>query len=171
MNYYAVQVKTRSEEKYISLFRATYHHNILIFFPKREIIERHKDVSVKRTLGIFPGYIFIKIEDTEGINKYKWALRKTEGFLRFLRSNRDITPLTGKDLEIALHFIKIGPVAGISKVYFNDEDRIVVCNGALKGLEGNIVKVDKRKGRAKIKLDLYNEAFLVDLAFEIISPA
>jgi transcriptional antiterminator NusG len=36
------------------------------------------------------------------------------------------------------------------------------------GLEGKIVKVDKRKGRAKIKLDLYNDSFAIDLAFEVI---
>jgi transcription termination/antitermination protein NusG len=43
-----------------------------------------------------------------------------------------------------------------------------VINGPLKGLEGKIVKVDKRKGRAKVKLDLYDESFLVDLSFELL---
>ncbi|MCL2557796.1 MAG: antitermination protein NusG, partial [Treponema sp.] len=38
----------------------------------------------------------------------------------------------------------------------------------LKGLEGRIIKVDKRKKRAKIRLDLYDESFAIDLAFEII---
>lgn len=56
-----------------------------------------------------------------------------------------------------------------SKVYFNEEDRIVVSEGPLKGLEGRIIKVDKRKGRAKIKLDFYDNSFAIDLAFEIIS--
>jgi transcriptional antiterminator NusG len=39
------------------------------------------------------------------------------------------------------------------------------------GLEGSIIKVDKRKGRAKIKLDLYNDSFSIDLAFEVIGQA
>ena len=70
---------------------------------------------------------------------------------------------------MALHFIKkIGPVAGKSKVYFDENSRIVVTEGPLMGLEGKIVKVDKRKGRAKIKLDLYDDSFAIDLAFEVI---
>jgi transcriptional antiterminator NusG len=36
------------------------------------------------------------------------------------------------------------------------------------GLEGRIVKVDRRKGRAKIMLDLYNDSFSIDLGFEVI---
>jgi transcriptional antiterminator NusG len=59
-------------------------------------------------------------------------------------------------------------MAGKSRVYFNENSRIVVIEGPLMGLEGKIIKVDKRKGRAKIKLDLYDEAFAIDLAFEVI---
>jgi transcriptional antiterminator NusG len=77
--------------------------------------------------------------------------------------------MTDRDLEVALHFIKnVGPVAGKSRVYFNEKSRIVVIDGPLMGLEGRIVKVDKRKGRAKIKLDLYNDSFTIDLGFEVI---
>jgi transcriptional antiterminator NusG len=39
------------------------------------------------------------------------------------------------------------------------------------GLEGRIIKVDKRKRRAKIMLDLYNDSFSIDLAFEVIGSA
>jgi len=53
-------------------------------------------------------------------------------------------------------------------VYFNEDSRIVVVEGPLMGLEGRIVKVDRRKGRAKIMLDLYNDSFSIDLAFEVI---
>jgi transcriptional antiterminator NusG len=73
-----------------------------------------------------------------------------------------------------LHFIKkTGPLAlaGISKVYFDEDARIVVVDGPLAGLEGKIVKVDKRKGRAKIKLDLYDDSFTIDLGFELLEKA
>ncbi|MDR3147356.1 MAG: antitermination protein NusG, partial [Treponema sp.] len=93
----------------------------------------------------------------------------TDGFFRFLKSNQDISPMADRDLEVALHFIKnVGPVAGKSRVYFNEDSRIVVVEGPLMGLEGRIIKVDKRKRRAKIKLDLYNDSFSIDLGFEVI---
>jgi transcriptional antiterminator NusG len=95
--------------------------------------------------------------------------RRTAGFCRFLRANDNIIELSGSDLEIVLHFAKrMGPVAGLSKAYFNEHDKIVVTEGPLTGLEGLIIKVDKRKGRAKIKLDFCDEAFTVDLGFEVM---
>jgi transcriptional antiterminator NusG len=57
---------------------------------------------------------------------------------------------------------------GASKVSFDQGDRIQVLSGPMQGLEGQIKKVNKRKGRAKIELMLYEESFLIDFAFDII---
>jgi transcriptional antiterminator NusG len=172
MNYYALQVKTRSEEKYIKLLKAL-HPDIScpIYFPQRKVDIRRRGRISTSTAPVFPGYIFVEAGEEDEILRHQWDFRRTDGFFRFLRSNQNITPLAGKDLEVALHFIKkVGPVAGKSKVYFNENSRIVVTEGPMMGLEGKIIKVDKRKGRAKIKLDLYDDSFSIDLAFEIIDP-
>jgi transcriptional antiterminator NusG len=170
VNYYAVQVKTRSEEKYIKLLRAVYPEVVFpIYFPKRRIDIKRQGLISQSTTAVFPGYLFVEIDEEENIHRYQWAFRRTDGFLRFLKSNQDISPMTGRDLEVALHFIKnVGPVAGKSRVYFNENSRIVVVEGPMMGLEGRIIKVDKRKRRAKIKLDLYNDSFSIDLGFEVI---
>ncbi len=44
-------------------------------------------------------------------------------------------------------------------------------SGPLKELEGKIVKVDRRKGRAKVKLDMFEHAFLIDFGFEALENA
>ncbi|MCL1928759.1 MAG: antiterminator LoaP [Treponema sp.] len=172
MNYYAIQVKTRGEEKYIRLFRALNSDcPIEIYFPKRTVPIRRKGVMVQSTPAVFPGYIFLEC-GVEILRHYHWQFRRTDGFFRFLKSNQNIQPLAGKDLETVLHFIKkAGPLAGISQVYFDINSRIVVIDGPLAGLEGNIVKVDKRKKRAKIKLDLYDDSFTIDLGYELIEKA
>ncbi|MDR0457297.1 MAG: antiterminator LoaP, partial [Treponema sp.] len=163
MNYYAIQVKTRSENKFLKLFKSL-HPEITfpVYFPQRRLDIR-KNGKVKASLSaVFPGYIFIEAESDSEMIASQWHFRRTEGFYRFLKSNRDITPLSGHDLELALHFVKnTDQIAGKSLVYFDENSRIVVIEGALKGLEGRIIKVDKRKGRAKVKLDLYNDSFAV----------
>jgi transcriptional antiterminator NusG len=171
MNYYALQVKTRGEEKYIRLFKALHPEiQIPIHFPQRELDIRRTGKIIHSRAPIFPGYIFLELETGDDIVKYHWFFRRTDGFFRFLRSNQNILPLSGRDLELVLHFIqKVGPLAGISKVTFDENSRIVVIEGPLSGLEGKIIKVDKRKGRAKIKLDLYDDSFTIDLAFEAIN--
>jgi len=170
MNYYAIQVKTRSENKFIKLFKAMHPEVAFpIYFPQRRLDIRRKGQIRQSMAAVFPGYIFIEAESDREVIENQWEFRRTDGFFRFLRSNQEITPLADRDLELVLHFIKnAGPVAGRSKVYFNENSRIVVVDGPLLGLEGRIVKVDKRKGRAKIMLDLYNDSFSIDLAFEVI---
>ena len=173
MSYYALQVKTRGEEKYIRLFRAQHPEiDLPLHFPQRSMDIRRKGKMIPSRLPVFPGYVFLELRDDDSILNYHWAFRRTEGFYRFLRSNQDIAPLQNRDLELVLHFIRyVGPLAGKSKVYFDENSRIVVVSGPLSGLEGRIVKADKRKGRAKIKLDLYGDSFSIDLAFEVLDNA
>ncbi|MCL2069550.1 MAG: antitermination protein NusG [Treponema sp.] len=143
-----------------------------LYFPQRSLDIRRKGRILPSKLAVFPGYVFLELNEDEDIMRYQWAFRRTCGFYRFLRSNRDIVPLQNRDLELVLHFIKnVGPLAGKSKVIFDENSRIVVIHGPLSGLEGRIIKVDKRKGRAKIKLDLYGDSFCIDMAFETLVKA
>ena len=164
---YALQVITKREEKYINLFYSL-HPDIgaKLYFPKRELNERRNGKIFRKFLPVFPGYVFLEFD--EPVSEYLRAFR-AGGFVRFLKSNHDICGLKNRDLDLVLHFIKKpDAVSEISKVYFSENDRIVVVKGALQGLEGNIIKVDKRKGHAKVKLDFCSESFTIDLAFETI---
>jgi transcriptional antiterminator NusG len=173
MNYYALQVRTGGEEKFIRLFKAQYPNvNLPLHFPQREMDIRRGGKIIPSRLSVFPGYIFVETDEDDDISCYKKAFRGTKGFYRFLRSNEDIAPLQNRDLELVIHFIKnIGALAGKSKVYFDENSRIAVISGPLAGLEGRIIKADKRKGRAKIRLDLYDDSFCIDLAFEVLVKA
>jgi len=171
MNYYAIQVKTRAESKFIQVFKSKYPDITLpLHFPQRQLNIRKNGQIKPSNLAVFPGYIFVEAAGNEEILSYQWEFRQTEGFFRFLKSNQNITPLSNRDLELVLHFINYAGPVGKSKVYFNENSRIIVVEGPLSGLEGRILKVDKRKGRAKIKLDLYGDSFTIDLAFEVIQP-
>ena len=139
-----------------------------LHFPRRRIDIRRRGKMQQSTVAVFPGYIFIEAE-AEELLLHQWEFRRTAGFYRFLTSNQDISPLGDRDLELVLHFIqRAGPIAGISRVYYNENSRIVVLDGPLMGLEGRIIKVDKRKKRAKVKLNLYDDSFAIDLAFEVM---
>jgi len=171
VNYYAIQVRTRSEQKFMRLFAALnpdVQASFALHFPRRNINIRRKGKLRPSTSAVFPGYIFVEATE-EDILSHGRLFRRTEGFYRFLRSNQDVKPLSGKDLELVLHFVKkAGPVAGVSKVRFDENSRIVVMGGPLSGLEGRIIKVDKRKKRAKVRLNLYDDTFAIDLAFEVM---
>jgi transcriptional antiterminator NusG len=170
--YYAGHVRDRCEEAFIKRFRKDYPEldGIAVYFPKRKLREKKAGKTEIKTRPVFAGYVFFEINGNDDILRYSAALKSAEGFYRFLHSNANIAEISGRDLEIILRFIKLkNATAGISKVRFDENNKIVVTEGAMKGLEGNIVRVDRRKGRAKVRLDLYNDTFLIDLSFEAIS--
>ena len=171
MNYYVMQVKTGGEEKFLRSARDAVGGDdpdsaSRIFWPRRRLRIRKKGRQRDTLAAIFPGYVFLETESLS--NETFWALRRSIGFYKFLRNNTDVQALTGHDKELLLHFLKLGEVVEKSKVYFDENNRIRVTEGALKGLEGRIVKVDRRKMRAKVSLSLYEDSFLIDFGFELM---
>jgi transcription termination/antitermination protein NusG len=168
MDYYAIQVWTGKENEFADRISADPRMRSSVIVPKRSIIMRKAGKTRKIEKPLFAGYVFVATE-TPGLDSIqRWALRTTHYFLRTLPTNTDPMPVKEKDRRLIAHFMSFGKVADISKVQFDADDRIVVREGPLKGIEGMIVRVDKRKRRAKIRLDMCENSFLVDLGFEII---
>ncbi len=169
MNYYVIQVKTGGEEKYIRSANKTLSNvdaDVRLIWPRRRLGLRKKGKTTNSLAPVFPGYVFVEAETIS--HEVYWALRRSIGFFKFLRNNHDVKALSGEDRDLLLHFLKLGEVVEKSKVYFDENNKIRVTEGALKDLEGRIVKVDRRKKRAKVRLSLYEESFLVDFGFEVM---
>lgn len=199
MNYYVIQVFSRSEDKFIRLA------NRLLFnvgepfgfevetrvptaadyidlpqgfspgaapgrllWPRRSLSIRHRGRTEQSLAPIFPGYVFYEAEEIHP--EVYWVLKQLNGFIRFLKTASTIEPLRGDERSLLLHFLSFGEIVDKSLVYFDESSRIRVVSGPMKGLEGRVVKVDKRKKRAKVHLSMYEERFLVDFGFELLEP-
>lgn len=170
MQYYTIQVLTEGEDDFVRRILPLLGPDRIIL-PKILTPIRRRGVTRKEERPLFPGYVFIESENILGDLDTYWDIRHTEGFIRFLRRSPKPTPLSEKDLSLIRHFISFGECADTSKVTFDENDRIVVLEGPLKGLEGRILKVDRRKGRARVSLDLYEDSFPIDLGFEVVERA
>jgi len=169
MSFYVVSVQPRAEEAFLGVGRNRLSEEQSRFYwPRRKLTIRRRGKRVETLAPVFPGYIFL---ETEHITDKLFAtIKQLPGFYRFLESNDRIRALTGEDLELVAHFVRFGEVIGKSTVTFDENSRIEVKDGPLSGLEGRIVKVDRRKQRAKVRLDLYKDSFLVDFGFELLAP-
>ena len=176
MNFYVIQVKTGGEARFIRMAERKFASLGIdketagtLVWPRRKLTIRKQGVRKESLAPIFPGYVFLRTEilDTDVF----WSLRRTSGFYRFLRDNRHVEPLGTADERLITHFLSFGEVVEKSRVVYDENQKIRVVDGPMKGLEGRIVKVDKRKGRAKIELTLYEDAFLIDFGFEVLEPA
>ena len=170
MDTYVVQVMTGDEERVRRLAAPDLEQNgAEILWPRRSLNIRRRGKIVHSVAPIFPGYVIL--QTPELTQELLLAVRRTPGVIRFLRGNDDVRRVEGHELAMIRHLLGFGEIAAQSRVTFDENSRIVVVDGPLSGLEGRIVKVDKRKRRAKIKLDLYDESFLIDFGFTVIAPS
>ena len=170
LTYFVIQVKTRGEEKYLSLAQqALVPYSIKALWPRRRLRVRRRGKWHDILAPIFPGYLFLEVEAISP--DLYWILKRLPGFFRFLKSNHDIQPLPHADARILSTLLSFGEVVDRSLATFDPGGRIRIIEGPLKNLEGLIAKVDKRKGRVKVNLDLYDESYLVDFGFSAIEKA
>lgn len=170
MTLYVIQVKTGGEEKFLK--HVSSHDGesrVEILWPRRRLRIRRRGSWQNTQSPIFPGYLFLKTTQVEP--ELYWRLRRTPGFFRFLKDNHQIEPLSPRDQRIVLHFLSFGEIVDKSVVTFDRNQRIRVISGPLKEMEGRIVKVDRRKGRAKVRLELYENSFTIDFGFEFLQQA
>jgi len=170
MNFFVIQVRTGKEQDFLKqadqVLRAPEQR---LYWPRRALRIRRQGVWKDSVAAIFPGYLFLQSESIPP--DLYWALRRISGFLRYLKDNRHIEALNDQDREILLHFLNYGEIVQRSSVYFDENNRIRVVSGPLRGMEGRIVKVDRRKGRARIRLELYEDSFMIDFGFDSIEQA
>jgi transcriptional antiterminator NusG len=171
--FYVLQVMTGEEPRFLELARNSLERqhsaDLRLWWPRRRLTVRRRGRRTNALAPLFPGYVIVEAREID--HEAFEVLRRCKGFVRFLKDNRNIHPLADRDLDLVRHFLSFGEVVEKSRVTFDVNNRIVVDQGPLKGLEGRIVKVDKRKGRAKVQLDLYDDSFLIDLGFEQIEGA
>jgi transcriptional antiterminator NusG len=91
---------------------------------------------------LFPEYVFLR---AERVDETSWhSLRTLPGFIRFLPASDRILPLDNRDQATLLHFLSFGEVVEKS--------------------------VDRRKGRARVRLEIYQDSFVIDFGFEALEP-
>ena len=167
MNYYVINVRTGSEKKYVASTRRVLPQTEgRLIWPRRCLSIRKAGKTNERISSLYPGYLFWETEILTDVSRT--ALIKTPGFIKFLKSGNKIVPLVHREKEIFLELISYGEIIQKSRVVFDENNRIRVIDGPLLNLEGNIVKVDRRKERAKVLLSLHGKTLMVDIGFKKI---
>lgn len=168
MEIYVLQVKTGYENHFLlAAAKMPVKLSGDLSFPRRKLPIRKAGKESVQEVPFYGGYLFYQCENLS--LEDRTSLKRISGFNRFLPSNDHALPLPREEKEIMFKLIYGGGLIEISQVIFNEEGKIVVKEGPLKGYEGKIIKVDRRKRRAKIKLDLYKESYLIDFGFELLN--
>jgi len=167
MRYFAIQIVTRREDDWLKRIEhqlpGVRFHKIM----KKMFIRRQGKTKLEDS-PVFPGYIFFEYEGEDLPLDILHSIRHSRFFMRFLPSNESPRPLNLKDSEIIRHFVHFGSLIPPSLVRFDENQKIRVIQGPLQGIEGFIVKVDRRKQRAKVRLTIADSVMTLDLAYEVL---
>lgn len=167
MRYFALHIKTGSEEKIKKAIEEELQEELHVFSPMRELLIRKKGKTTRQLKPMFGGYIFVEAEEISA--SVLSRLKKVPDFYQVLPSNKDIKPVKDEDMEFLKSLFTGNQIATLSKAKFDEKDKIKIISGPLKGKEGLIVKVNRRKGRAKIVIEAFDRQHFVDLGFELMS--
>lgn len=165
---YTVQVTTGRESRFAQHAEDAEPDGIRrIIFLQRRLNIRRGGKNVMELAPVFPGYVFL---ETGGSlrNGAFLAIKELPDFIRFLPSNSKCERLSSGDVDIVNSFLKFGTIAEPSDAYFDENDRIVITEGPLKGLEGLIQSVDRRKRRVRLVTDFMGCRTSVDLSYNVI---
>jgi len=134
-----------------------------IRFPRREMIQRKKGRRYKKVQPLFPGYLFL--ETSELTDALIHDAGRLPNIIHFLPDNRRIQPVSEDDEKLLRPFLRDDGLTPLVHIKFNEDDRVIILEGALKGQEGLIVKVDRRRRRLRVKLSLYDTGHLIDFGY------
>ncbi|OOM75811.1 hypothetical protein CLPUN_30450 [Clostridium puniceum] len=163
--WYVLFVNTNQEGKVKKILEKEMGDKYQFIVPTRELIERKngKWSKIKRTL--FPGYVFIKA--IMNIEVY-YKLKRVPRIIKLLRNEDEVLVVAEKEVKVLKILLDNNDNnIGISTLY-KKNDNIRIISGPLLGLEGQIIKIDTRKGRAKVNLSFMNEEIIVELGIELV---
>ncbi len=164
MTYYCIMVLTGEEKKFIErakeIFKDDFSGAKFYFFERK----MHTKKRGWFLGALFPGYVFFGAEELTP--EFFLKLRSVKGFCKILPDNQNPLKFMGTELEELEFLIQTGGVLGISKIQFMPEKKLKVISGPLKGYEGQIVSVNKKRKRITVRSFLTPDGKTFDLNFE-----
>jgi transcriptional antiterminator NusG len=132
--------------------------------PKRCINERKNGIWREAIKPLFPGYILLRGNiSTEDY----YILKSIPDILRVLKDNCGLQRIHPNEIKIINRLMCNGDLIGTS-IGLQQGDSIRIIEGPLLGLEGLIMSIDRRKGRARVKLSILGDERTIDLGIKLI---
>ncbi len=148
--------------------------SIALLLPQRmacraispKIVQRKwvKGSCIEEVKPYLPGYVFLY---TDAPLSELAPLRSLDGVLRLLGREEEGYRLDSEDERFAHMLYANQGVIGILKAY-EAGDRIRLTAGALPGYEGDILKVDRRKGRAQVLIRFDEKELKLWVGFDLM---
>jgi len=135
-NWYAVQTYSRHEKTVAKHLGGDGVETLLpLYQEERKWSDRFKKVD----LPLFPGYVFVRLDDFLGS---RLAVLRTSGVIGFVGNPREIGGIPENEMS-NIRMLVAGQIPCRPHPHITVGQRVRVRSGSLAGLEGILIRVDK----------------------------
>jgi transcriptional antiterminator NusG len=129
------------------------------FLPRVQVMSRRKDRRKRILVPLLPGYLFVHTD----MNPYQyWDIIKTYGVVRVIGIEGKPVPV--KDEEIVSLRILDGTDRTVrNQAYIKQGDKIMIMEGALKGLTGYYLKHKGKSDKVVVSIELLQRSLAVEI--------
>lgn len=137
-----------------NLLERTVDEEFLVWFPKKEVKEKRQGKYETVSRPMFSNYLFIFWDGEMEMDFPFLDIARMPTVVRILRYDDGTHALKGKDLSFAKWIHMNDGFIKQSKVIVREGQKIHICDGPLKGFDGNVIKVDKHHKRIVLRFEL-----------------
>jgi transcriptional antiterminator NusG len=165
-NWYAIQTMSGCEKRLVATLQILLKR-IRLYLPTRKVIHQLKGEQSIVELPLFPGYIFVYKSISESLD----ALEKANSMIVFnpVMANGEYLEANKNEMKFLFEVTGGDGVIELSKGIVKENDKVLIIEGPLKQLKGEILFIDKRKNKAKVRIKFMNRFLDVSLGLEILS--
>lgn len=167
MAWYAIFVKTGNENKVKLRLEYRFRGEPEVFLPKRIIRERKDGIWKDKTKVLFPGYVFIRGDITPTVLTQMWNV---PDLFKLLKQDCGPVSIPEEEVDVFRHLMDGADTIGLSQACMVG-DRVEFIGGPLADsvVKGEVVSIDKRKGRAMVRIYFLGEDRILPFGFELIA--
>ena len=169
MHTYCLFCQTQKAAQVVNLIESIYPEDTGVRCISPRIVQRCwvKGKEELRVHDYLPGYLFLYTEDP--IKEFV-ELRRVTGVIRLLGERDDGYELVGADRDFAEMLHNMDGTIGIMKTV-KVGDRVQLDKSIYKGFTGEVIRVDRRKGRCQIRFEFDKSIQNVWVGYEVVVHA
>ncbi len=164
VEWYALYVQVNHEKEVVKRLE---QKEISCFLPLIETWSKRLDRRKKIHVPLFPGYVFIHVLLDSYMNL---NVVKTPGALSLLRNSEGPLSIPPYQIENLQTIINSSIPLDIHP-YLREGDWVRVIRGPITGCVGILKRIDRKKGRLVVSVDIIKKSVGIEMDMEDIEPA
>jgi transcriptional antiterminator NusG len=164
-DWYAAFVETGKEDNVKERLEYRFQNRLRFYVPKRRLRERKDGQWYNALRFLFPGYVLINGQIT--VDDY-YKFKNIPELWRLIANDSELLSIPEREISLISKLMDDGGIIGPSSLC-EEGGQVRVVDGPLTGMEGQIMKIDRRKGRAKIKMAFLGEERFIELAVNLLA--